>query len=84
MEYLKRASNSAEQHSNEARKIVEGLLADIRANGEDAVRALAKKFDNWDQDFVLSPEKKARLIASVPESVKKDIRFAYEQIKAFA
>ena len=84
MEFLKKASNSAEQHSSEARKIVEGLLAEIRENGEDAVRTIAKKFDKWDQDFVLSPEKKSRLIASVSESTKEDIRFAYEQITAFA
>ena len=84
MEFLKKASTSAEQNSCEARKIVEGILADIRSNGEDAVRAIAKKFDKWDQEFVLSPEKKSRLIASVPENTKKDIRFAYEQIMAFA
>ncbi len=84
MEYIKKATLSAEENSSEARKIVEGILADIRANGKDAVRAIAKKFDNWDQDFVLSPEKKARLIDSVPEDVKKDIQFAYKQITAFA
>ena len=84
MEFLKKASTSAEQNSSEARKIVEGILADIRANGEDAVRVIAKKFDKWDQEFVLSPEKKSRLIASVPEKTKQDIQFAYEQITAFA
>jgi sulfopropanediol 3-dehydrogenase len=84
MEYLKKASNSAEKNSTEARKIVEGILSEIRNNGEDAVRVIAKKFDNWDQEFILSPEKKSRLIESVPESTKKDIRFAYEQITAFA
>lgn len=84
MEYLKKASNSAEKNSTEARKIVEEILADIRSNGEEAVRKIAKKFDNWDQDFILSEEKKSRLIESVSESTKKDIQFAYEQISAFA
>lgn len=84
MEYLKKATNSAEQNSSEARKVVESVLADIRKDGEDAVRRIAKKFDKWDQDFVLSAEKKARLIESVPENIKQDIRFAYDQIKAFA
>ncbi|MBP3730015.1 MAG: histidinol dehydrogenase, partial [Mailhella sp.] len=50
MEYLKKASNSAEQHANAARKVVEEVLKDIRERGEDAVRDLAKKFDHWDQD----------------------------------
>ncbi|MBQ9406929.1 MAG: histidinol dehydrogenase [Desulfovibrio sp.] len=84
MEFLKKASHSAEQHANEARKVVEAVLKDIRARGEDAVRDLAKKFDHWDQDFILSPEKKARLIAMVPQSVQDDIRFAHDQITAFA
>lgn len=84
MEYLKKATNSAEQNSSEARKTVEAVLADIRANGEDAVRAMAKKFDHWEQDFILSPEKKAELIASVPQQAKDDIKFAYDQITAFA
>ncbi len=84
MEYIKKASSSAEENSSAARKIVQEILADIRANGEEAVRKIAKKFDNWDQDFVLTDEKKAKLIASVPEDQKKDIRFAYEQITAFA
>ncbi|MBQ3892724.1 MAG: histidinol dehydrogenase, partial [Mailhella sp.] len=47
MEYLKKASNSAEQHANAARKVVEEVLKDIRERGEDAVRDLAKKFDHW-------------------------------------
>ncbi|SHN68107.1 histidinol dehydrogenase [Desulfovibrio litoralis] len=84
MEYLKKAGTSAEEFSNTARKVVEEILADIRANGEEAVRQIAKKFDKWDQDFVLSPEKKAKLIAKVSEEQKKDIRFAYEQVLAFA
>ncbi|MBR4423541.1 MAG: histidinol dehydrogenase, partial [Mailhella sp.] len=58
MEYLKKASNSAEQHANAARKIVEEALKDIRERGEEAVRDMAKKFDHWDQDFILSDEKK--------------------------
>ena len=33
MEYLKKASNSAEQHANAARKVVEEVLKDIRERG---------------------------------------------------
>lgn len=46
--------------------------------------ARSPKNSTRDQEFVLTPEKKARLIASVPEEVKRDIRFAYDQITAFA
>lgn len=84
MLYLKKAAKSAEANSSEARQVVEGLLADIEARGEEAVRELAKKFDKWEDEFILSEEKKARLIASVPQSVKDDIKFAHDQIRAFA
>lgn len=84
MEYLKKAELSAEGNSSEKRKIVEGILADIEARGEEAVRELAKKFDNWEGDFILSEEKKQKLIDSVPQRVKDDIKFAFDQVFGFA
>ena len=51
---------------------------------QEAVRELALKFDKWDGEFVLADRKKQELIDSVPEQVKNDITFAYEQIKTFA
>ncbi|GED42458.1 histidinol dehydrogenase [Cobetia marina] len=64
--------------------IVQDMLQDIRSRGEDAVRMYAEKFDNWSGDFVLSEEKLATLIESVPQSVKDDIDFAHRQIRRFA
>jgi sulfopropanediol 3-dehydrogenase len=84
MEYIKKANLSAEGSSLEKRKIVEKILNDIQDRGEEAVSELAKKFDNWEGPFVLSDEKKQRLIQSVPQRVKDDIRFAYEQVAGFA
>ncbi len=84
MEYLKKADKSAESDSEKIRGIVQGILSDIEKNGEEAVIQLAKKFDNWEGDFILSPEKKQRLIDLVPEEVKQDIRFAHEQVYGFA
>ncbi len=63
---------------------VRDMLDDIRARGEVAVREYAEKFDGWTGDFVLSDEKRQRLIASVPQSTKDDIDFAHRQIKRFA
>ncbi|TYT74698.1 histidinol dehydrogenase [Desulfobotulus mexicanus] len=84
MEYIKKANLSAEGSSLEKRKIVEKILNDIQDRGEEAVGELAKKFDNWEGAFVLSDEKKQRLINSVPQRVKDDIRFAHEQVAGFA
>jgi len=84
MEFIKKALKSADSNSDATRETVNRLLLDIENRGETAVRELAEKFDNWKGDFVLSAEKKASLIDSVPEGVKADIRFAHEQVYGFA
>lgn len=84
MEYIKKAQKTAESDSEKIRGIVQGILSNIEKNGEKAVIELAKKFDDWEGEFILSQEKKQRLIDSVPEDVKQDIRFAHEQVFGFA
>ncbi len=84
MEFLKKAAHTAEANSGEARKIVEAMLTSIQAGGEARVKELAKELDGWEGDVVLTPEKKCALIASIPESVKRDIQFAYKQVYGFA
>jgi sulfopropanediol 3-dehydrogenase len=84
LEYIKRAAKTAESDTEKIRGIVHGILDDIEQNGEQAVVELARKFDGWEGDFILSQEKKQRLIDSVPETIKQDIRFAHEQVYGFA
>lgn len=84
MEHVKKALKSTESDSQEAREVVTRMLADIRSGGEDAVQALARSFDKWEGDVVMSAEKRQRLIASVPEGVKKDLQFAFQQVSGFA
>ncbi len=84
MEFLKKATKSAEEDSQGARETVLKLLDEIKVGREDKIRELAKQFDKWEGDFILSEEKKQKLIASVPESIKKDIQFAHTQISRFA
>lgn len=84
MEYIKKAVKTAESDTRKIRGIVSDILADIEQRGEAAVVELARKFDGWEGDFILSEEKKKRLIAAVPEAVKADIRFAHEQVSRFA
>ena len=51
-QYLKRGRDAATIADDDARTraIVEGILADIEARGDVAVRALSEKFDNWSRD----------------------------------
>jgi len=67
------------------KEIVEGILNDIRARGDDAVRELSERFDNWSpESFKLSPEQINELVESLPEQVIEDIKFAQEQVGGFA
>ena len=86
MEALKRpeAEAEAEAEDRSVRAVVEQMLANIRNRGEDSVREIAEKLDNWTGDFVLTDAKKQTLIDSVPESEKADLRFAHAQVKRFA
>lgn len=84
MEYIKKALKTAESDTEKIRNIVQDLLSDIEKNGEQTIIELARKFDNWEGDFILSKEKKQRLIDSVPQDVKEDIQFAHEQVFGFA
>ncbi|WP_394209216.1 histidinol dehydrogenase [Enterovibrio calviensis] len=86
MEYLKRAEREADVQTDDERiqQVVKDMLTKIRREGTAAVEEYAMQFDNWQGDFVLSDEKRAALIASVPQRVKDDIDFAHRQIQRFA
>lgn len=84
MEALKRPEAEAEAEDRSVRAVVEQMLANIRNRGEDSVREIAEKLDNWTGDFVLTDAKKQTLIDSVPENEKADLRFAHAQVKRFA
>ena len=67
------------------RATVEGILEDIRARGDKAVRELSLKFDDWNpRNFRLSDTKREEILASLPEETIKDIKFAQDQVRNFA
>lgn len=86
-EWLKRGA-SAEAKADADRKvrdIVEATLADIEARGDDAVRELSIKFDNWDrEDYRLSDAEIQACLDSLSKQELKDIEFAQTQIRNFA
>lgn len=84
MEYIKQAKLTPDPANKEARAQAAELLSQIKADGESAVRQLAKRFDGWEGEFVLSAEKKADLISRVPLQTKADLQFAWEQVHNFA
>jgi len=82
--YLKKASKAATTGQERIRNTVGEILDSIRNRGETAVREYAAKFDNWERDFILSEDEIQQLITSVPQQVKDDIDFAYNQVYGFA
>ena len=87
VEFLKEGKPQNERADDDAkvRQIVETTLADIEARGDAAVRELAEKFDNYSPaSYRLSQEEINSLIAEVSPRDMEDIKFAHEQVKAFA
>jgi sulfopropanediol 3-dehydrogenase len=82
--HLKRAAKTPETETATAQRVVEEMLAEIRTNSEDAVRAYAEKLDNWTGEIVVTPAEIERRTRDIPAAVKRDIEFATEQVRKFA
>jgi sulfopropanediol 3-dehydrogenase len=67
------------------RATVEGILKDVEARGDDAVRQYSKQFDSWDPaDFRLSTADIEKAVKSLSARETEDIKFAQTQIRNFA
>jgi sulfopropanediol 3-dehydrogenase len=84
IEYLKKANKHPIQNDLEIKETVDSILNQIRQRRENAVRDLAREYDHWEGDFILSPEKITELSRQVPEEIKRDIQFAHRQVFGFA
>jgi len=85
--YIKQGKSGAQQQAEDRtiRETVEGIIADIRINGDLAVRNYSEQFDRWTPvSFRLTNEEIDQIVSSVPASVIEDIRFAQTQIRHFA
>ncbi|WP_224813983.1 histidinol dehydrogenase [Hasllibacter sp. MH4015] len=86
-EYLKRGKPADERAEDDAkvRGIVEGILGDIEARGDAAVKELSAKFDGYEpQAFRLSASEIEAAMQKVTTREMDDIRFAQTQIRRFA
>ena len=85
--YLKEAVPAAQVARDLAgvRETVTGVIEDIRARGDEAVRAYSARFDNWSpDDFRLTAAQVEDIIATLPAQVIDDIEFAQAQVRGFA
>jgi sulfopropanediol 3-dehydrogenase len=84
IEYLKRATKTAETEAENAHAVVAEMLAAIATGGEAAVQDYAHKLDGWRGPIVVAPAEIERRAAEVPEPVRRDIEFAADQVRRFA
>ena len=85
--YLKRGQSAAAHAADDAkvRTTVEGILADVEARGDDAVRQYSRQFDQWDPaDFTLSQAAIEAAVKHLSAREVEDIRFAQTQVRGFA
>src|SRR5665213_2724331 len=85
--HIKEAALAGAQDEADARTraTVEGIIADVRARGDQAVRELSERFDQWSPpSFRLSDADIRDLVAQVSPRTIDDIKFAQAQIRNFA
>ncbi|WWD19954.1 histidinol dehydrogenase [Kwoniella shandongensis] len=65
--------------------IVQGVIEDVRANGDAAVRRYSEQFDKWSpKSFKLSDQEIQDIIATVPKQTVEDIKTVQSNVRAFA
>jgi sulfopropanediol 3-dehydrogenase len=82
--YLKKATLTAQSGASDVHDIVQGILTDIEAGGDDKAREYAVKFDKYDGNIILTDEEIQAACDRVPEKLKQDIQFAHDNVRRFA
>lgn len=83
-----KTGRTPEQSSDDAKKVrdtVTGILEDIEARGETALREISDKFDKWNPPaFRLSQAEIEECISQLTKRNIDDIKFAQAQVRNFA
>ncbi|MFC3122473.1 histidinol dehydrogenase [Agaribacter flavus] len=85
--YLKKGPSKQEkaESNKEVQRIVENIISDIEANGDQAVLSYSEKFDRWTpESFRLTREQIEACYTELEQQVIDDIRWAQQQVKNFA
>jgi sulfopropanediol 3-dehydrogenase len=79
------AATATRTSSPEIVDAVAAVIADVRANGDDAVRRWSEKFDGWTPaSFRLTPDEVSAIVGALPETVLDDLRYVQRQVRGFA
>jgi len=84
LEYLKKAEKTSATGEQDVRATVQRILDEIEAGGDEVARCYAAQFDKWEGEILVSPETIAAAAETVPQKLKDDIRFSYDNVRRFA
>ncbi len=85
--HLKHGKSLTEKEDDNQRikETVEAVLNQIEQGGDKAVRALSKKFDNYNPaSFKLTSKQINDLMSTLSKKELQDIKFAQKQVRNFA
>nr|WP_306268948.1 histidinol dehydrogenase [Pararhizobium sp. IMCC3301] len=84
VEYLKKADRKSTDDAGDVHAVVKTILDDIEAGGDEAARRYAAQFDKYDGNIILTPEEIEKASDLVPQRLKDDIRFSWDNVRLFA
>lgn len=83
--YIKQAQPRTQAEDKETSRLVAEIIHKVRTVGDAALKTYAQQFDQVDlTELRISEDEIQRAERNLPESLKADIRFGIERIKAFA
>ncbi|MSU88511.1 histidinol dehydrogenase [Rhodobacteraceae bacterium 2CG4] len=84
VDYLKKATKRSTDDAGDVRATVQAILDEIEQGGDEAAKRYAAKFDRYDGNVVLTRDEIDAAAAQVPQKLKDDIRFAWDNVRRFA
>lgn len=84
IQYLKKADPPVQAIDRATGETVQRMLADIQAQGEEAVRRYARDLDGYEGPIVLGEADLAAAGRALAPGVREDIRFARDRVQDFA
>jgi len=84
VDYLKKATKRSTDDAGDVRATVQAILDEIEQGGDAAAKHYAAKFDRYDGNVVLTRDEIGAAAAQVPQKLKDDIRFAWDNVRRFA
>lgn len=84
MKFIKKAEDYGVKKTGEVEEIVKDIIANIRENGDDALKEYEIKFGNSDRIFRVSEEEIEKCLNEIPDNQKELIDRVVDRVTRFA